>query len=58
MGDARAGSLSMGKWVLLGYTLEYHGVYIYLYVYIYYICIYKYNIKFHEVLGAGGTSEL
>ena len=32
MGDARAGSLSMGKLVLLGYTLEYHGVYIYIYI--------------------------
>jgi hypothetical protein len=40
VGDARAGSFSMGKLVLLGYSLEYHGVYIY----ICYICIYKYNI--------------
>ena len=43
MGDARAGSLSMGKLVLLGYTLEYHGVYIYIYVtYVYTNIIYIY----------------
>ena len=41
MGDARAGSFSMGKLVLLGYSLEYHGVYIYIYVtYVYTNIIY------------------